>query len=778
VKGRSLDLFSGIAGISAAVAPWFETVGYCDTEPYAQVSLLSRVRTGEVEAAPIYPDVSLLNAEVLRASLPLDAIVGGFPCQDLSLAGKGAGLEGVRSGLFFQISRLAEELEPTFLFLENVPAIRTRGLDQVVRELDRIGYDCRWCVVSAYDVGAPHLRERWFCWARLRGNRHRNLEALNSLCENWDAAAPILRKRAQGWNEGPSTYSDDADPMSGRGDLKRLGVNWPAWGTFSKGVLTNIEPWARRDSGDDIGMFLPTPVTVDGGSYFNRSTSEGAALRPTLGAMAKYNLWPTPKARDWRSGKMSDETFEKRSQGLEAVATRVGNLPTPKAGSNRNSRKAIMGGHPNHPSKSDLSLEQAVECLEGTLPREVKDPAELPSRYRNLFPTPISSTGGGFNGNGTMKLSTAAKVLPTPTVCGNNNHKGAGPKSGDGLATAVKRILPTPVASERSGINPNTGRGAGLSHAIKSEVGILPTPRAGKTTDEDPAVWQKRKDAGKVSTPPLEMAVKLLPTPQSTDDKTGLTPEQMAERQRRAQEKGTTVQRMLRDEVKLMPTPLASEADKCASASLSRAVNTDLPWSFRSRDIPDGPHPQMSLPTPRGGDEGVGLCGGTGALEILEKLEEQGDITEEELSSMANGAGGHLNSEFVEWMMGYRLGYTVVLPEYEALLTDDAARLAACADAVHLIADLQPTPEPTGEAWAEWIESADDAGIWWAEWPGVTRLTKDQPYRRQRLKALGNSVVPRQVRLAIMCLSGLLIPEPPAEQLEQMAFGDFLEGQP
>ncbi len=162
----------------------------------------------------------------------------------------------------------------------------------------------------------------------------------------------------------------------------------------------------------------------------------------------------------------------------------------------------------------------------------------------------------------------------------------------------------------------------------------------------------------------------------------------------------------------------------------------------------------------------------------MEKLEEQGDITEEELSSMANGAGGHLNSEFVEWMMGYRLGYTVVLPEYEALLGDDVARLAACAAAGALASDLQPTPEPMGEAWAEWIECADESGIWWAEWPGVTRLTKDQPFRRQRLKALGNSVVPKQVRLAIMCLSGLLIPEPPAEQLEQMAFGDFLSGQP
>jgi site-specific DNA-cytosine methylase len=98
-------------------------------------------------------------------------IYGGFPCQDLSCAGNGKGLAGERSGLFFEILRLARETNPRFIFLENVPAIRTRGAATVVKELASLRYDCRWGLLSAYDVGAPHKRERWFLLANYQGKR-------------------------------------------------------------------------------------------------------------------------------------------------------------------------------------------------------------------------------------------------------------------------------------------------------------------------------------------------------------------------------------------------------------------------------------------------------------------------------------------------------------------------------------------------------------------------------------------------------------------------------
>jgi DNA (cytosine-5)-methyltransferase 1 len=157
-----LDLFSGIGGITLALSPWVRPVAYCEKDRHAQAVLLSRMSQGDLPVAPIWDDVQTLTGSMLP---PIDIIYGGFPCQDLSVAGNQVGLEGKRSGLFFEIVRLADEIKPSFLFLENVPPIRTLGLHRVGEELARLGYDCRWGTVSAEEVGAPHLRRRWFLFA-------------------------------------------------------------------------------------------------------------------------------------------------------------------------------------------------------------------------------------------------------------------------------------------------------------------------------------------------------------------------------------------------------------------------------------------------------------------------------------------------------------------------------------------------------------------------------------------------------------------------------------
>lgn len=167
-----LDLFSGIGGISLALEPWVQTVAYCENESYAQAVLLSRMVEGKIESAPIWDDVETLKGEMLPE---IDIIFGGFPCQDISVAGNGAGLAGKRSGLFFEIIRLTKEINPPFVFLENVPAIRTRGLREVIRAFTDLGYDCRWTRVSAASVGAPHLRERWFLLAHASSERRQQI---------------------------------------------------------------------------------------------------------------------------------------------------------------------------------------------------------------------------------------------------------------------------------------------------------------------------------------------------------------------------------------------------------------------------------------------------------------------------------------------------------------------------------------------------------------------------------------------------------------------------
>lgn len=174
---NGLDLFSGIGGITLALEPWVRPIAYCENDRHAQSVLMSRIADGRLPRAPIWDDVTSLNGSMLP---PVDIIYGGFPCQDISVAGRGAGLDGERSGLFFEIIRLAKETRAPFVFLENVPAIRTRGLREVIRAFTDLGYDCRWTRVSAKEVGAPHLRERWFmlaahserikCWDKLRGS--------------------------------------------------------------------------------------------------------------------------------------------------------------------------------------------------------------------------------------------------------------------------------------------------------------------------------------------------------------------------------------------------------------------------------------------------------------------------------------------------------------------------------------------------------------------------------------------------------------------------------
>jgi DNA (cytosine-5)-methyltransferase 1 len=164
---NGLDLFSGIGGIALALREWVEPVAYCEYDRYAQAVLLSRMQTGDLVDAPIWDDVRTLQGE--HFDIPIDIVYGGFPCQDLSAAGSGAGLAGERSGLYFELERIVRETKPTFVFLENVPAIRTRGLGRVVWGLSELGYDLRWTVVSAQEVGAPHLRKRWFLLAHANG---------------------------------------------------------------------------------------------------------------------------------------------------------------------------------------------------------------------------------------------------------------------------------------------------------------------------------------------------------------------------------------------------------------------------------------------------------------------------------------------------------------------------------------------------------------------------------------------------------------------------------
>ena len=177
---NGLDLFSGIGGLTLALGEWVRPVAYCEIEPYAAGVLFSRMLDGSLPTAPIFPDIRKLHAGILPS---IDIMYGGFPCQDISNAGARKGLEGERSGLFFEICRLVGEVRPQFIFLENVAAITVRGLERVISEITALGYDCRWTILSAAAVGAPHLRERWWLLAHANEDRQRERDKVQQVGE-------------------------------------------------------------------------------------------------------------------------------------------------------------------------------------------------------------------------------------------------------------------------------------------------------------------------------------------------------------------------------------------------------------------------------------------------------------------------------------------------------------------------------------------------------------------------------------------------------------------
>ena len=129
-----------------------------EIEPYPRKVLLQRQRDGILPKFPIWDDVQTFDGRPWRGKV--DVVAGGFPCQDISAAGKGAGIDGKRSGLWGEMARVIGEIRPHYVFVENSPLLVGRGLAVVLGDLAEMGYDARWCVLGAIHAGAPHKRDR------------------------------------------------------------------------------------------------------------------------------------------------------------------------------------------------------------------------------------------------------------------------------------------------------------------------------------------------------------------------------------------------------------------------------------------------------------------------------------------------------------------------------------------------------------------------------------------------------------------------------------------
>jgi len=296
-----LDLFSGIGGFSLGLErAGMTTVAFCEIDPYCRAVL--RKHWPKV---PQYDDVRTLTADTLRRDgIAVDVICGGFPCQDVSFAGKRAGLEGARSGLWTEYARLIGELRPGFVIVENVPGLLSLGMGAVLGDLSALGYDATWDCVPASAVGAPHRRDR--VWVIAYANRWR-AHAEPEYGRDGESSSDTCRHGSQ---------SDVADTSSKRRREARQHREQPTERAARYGDPlantdgTRLEVGQRRVEGQERAR---QPATISGGWWLvepdvgrvasgisnrvDRLRALGNAVVPQIPEIIGRAIMTTPTAR-------------------------------------------------------------------------------------------------------------------------------------------------------------------------------------------------------------------------------------------------------------------------------------------------------------------------------------------------------------------------------------------------------------------------------------------------------------------------------------------------
>lgn len=284
---RALSLFSGVGGLDlAAEAAGIEIAAMCEIEPFCRTIIHKRW-----PGVPVIEDVRTIRGEDYAGAI--DIVFGGFPCQDLSCAGRQKGLEGNRSGLWFEMFRVIRELRPAWVLAENVRGAVELALDTVRDNLEAIDYEVRAFVVPASAFGAPHRRERIFIVGASSDVADACKERLQRGGENEDW-----------WAEPEPT--DEQSTGCGRGDF------WPTPTVNGN----NNRAGLSKNSGDGLATAVrmwATPNTIDSLPQRSDEATEKMRAGARKGRTMPSNLreqvdertmsaWRTPSARDHRSG--------------------------------------------------------------------------------------------------------------------------------------------------------------------------------------------------------------------------------------------------------------------------------------------------------------------------------------------------------------------------------------------------------------------------------------------------------------------------------------------
>ena len=240
---RVLELFAGAGGgILAGELLGHRTVCAVEFNAYARSVLLARQNDGTLPTFPIWDDVRTFDGKPWRGIV--DLVSGGFPCQDISAAGKGAGIEGERSGLWGEMARIICEVRPRLVRVENSPMLTSRGLGKVLGDLAEMGFDAEWGCISAADLGANHERERiWVLATNTSNERH----------GWWEQQQEGFQKAIGNASDSMCVRRNESQQENGRGKAGER-----AFCSTSKRVINGFnEDWHKtepRISGVDDGV--------------------------------------------------------------------------------------------------------------------------------------------------------------------------------------------------------------------------------------------------------------------------------------------------------------------------------------------------------------------------------------------------------------------------------------------------------------------------------------------------------------------------------------------
>ena len=213
---NELALFAGAGGgILASHLLGIKTICAVERDGYAAQVLAQRQNDGCLPPFPIWSDVTTFDGKPWRGRV--DIISGGFPCQDISAAGRGEGISGQRSGLWSEFNRIIGEIRPRFVFVENSPVLTSRGLGRVLGDLAAMGYDAEWGVLGAADVGAPHQRDRiWILAHSERAEWRQERGACDGMERKRTDGLPQREEGSGGTGVGGEVMADASSKQSHR----------------------------------------------------------------------------------------------------------------------------------------------------------------------------------------------------------------------------------------------------------------------------------------------------------------------------------------------------------------------------------------------------------------------------------------------------------------------------------------------------------------------------------------------------------------------------------